>query len=190
VGLLSTSDQAGSMIRNSFTGGDARISDQLTGGFNIKGISTSNAIDITAVGTNLYAAGRGGINLIQSWRAGRVGAASADEIAIIPTIAGRKPINSKYAGQVHPSGVQFTAQGFPDFKPYAKAEVKIENLTGIYHTDAALANAAVGLRKTPKNFLWHHKEDALTMQLIPKSIHNQVRHTGGSAVIRNGGFDR
>jgi len=27
------------------------------------------------------------------------------------------------------------------------------------------------------------------MQLIPRDIHNATRHTGGSATIRNGGFD-
>jgi len=85
--------------------------------------------------------------------------------------------------------VRFTEQGFPDFRPYAKADVGLEGLTGVYRTDAALANAAVGLKSTPKNFVWHHVEDGFTMQLIPKSTHNSVRHTGGAAVIRNGGFD-
>ena len=39
-------------------------------------------------------------------------------------------------------------------------------------------------------FLWHHVEDCVTMQLIPTKIHNAVRHTGGAAVIRNGGYDQ
>jgi YD repeat-containing protein len=108
----------------------------------------------------------------------------------IPTIGGRLPINSKYAGKLHPSGVRFTKLGFPDFKPYAKAEAKIKNLTGVYATDAALANAAVGLKSTPVGFVWHHVEDGLTMQLIPQSIHRATRHSGGASVIKNGGFDR
>ena len=107
----------------------------------------------------------------------------------IPTIGGRVPINSKYAGSVHPSGVRFTAQGFPDFSPNAVAEVEVEGLTGNYAKDAAMANKAAGLDETPEGYVWHHVEDGETMQLVPKDIHNAVRHTGGAAVIRNGGFD-
>ena len=107
----------------------------------------------------------------------------------IPTIGGRLPINSKYAGQVHPSGVRFTNQGFPNFKPYAQAQVKLKGLTGIYATDAQLANQAMGYPGTPQGYVWHHVEDGVTMQLIPRSVHSSVPHTGGGAVIRNGGFD-
>ena len=111
-------------------------------------------------------------------------------IAKIPTVGGRRPINYKYAGQTHPSGVRFSEQGFPDFRPYAKAEVRVDGLTGVYRVDEALANTAVGLKSTPKAYVWHHVEDGFTMQLIPKSTHNAVRHTGGAAIIKNGGFDR
>ena len=117
-----------------------------------------------------------------------LGGKGAVETAV-PKIGGRLPINSKHAGQVHPSGVRFTEQGFPDFRPYSKAEVGLEGLTGVYRVDERLANAAVGLKSTPKGFIWHHVEDGFTMQLIPKSTHSSVRHTGGAAVIRNGGFD-
>ncbi|MBU0632393.1 HNH endonuclease, partial [bacterium] len=107
----------------------------------------------------------------------------------VPTINGRTPINSKYAGQTHPSGVQFNKQGFPDFSPYSKAEVNINGLTGNYVKDAAIANKVVGLKSTPEGYVWHHVENGNSMQLIPRDIHNVVRHTGGSAVIRNGGYD-
>jgi A nuclease of the HNH/ENDO VII superfamily with conserved WHH len=33
-------------------------------------------------------------------------------------------------------------------------------------------------------YVWHHVEDGETLMLIPKDLHNAVRHTGGSAVIR------
>jgi len=107
----------------------------------------------------------------------------------IPTIGGRVPINSKYAGEAHPSGIEFNKQGFPDFGPVSKAQVRIDGLTGNYAKDAALANKAVGLSKTPSDYVWHHVEDGRTMQLVPKDVHNEVRHTGGAAVIRNEGFD-
>jgi hypothetical protein len=67
----------------------------------------------------------------------------ADDVATVPAIGGRAPINGKYAGQLHPSGVAFTAHGFPDFTPHAMAEVKIANLSGNYAKDSALANLAV-----------------------------------------------
>jgi RHS repeat-associated protein len=106
----------------------------------------------------------------------------------IRTINGRRPINSKYAGKTHPSGVKFTDQGFPDFSPYAKAKAKLEGLTGDYRTDSDMANAAVGLEATPAGMVWHHVEDGMTMLLVPQAKHQAVRHTGGAAVIRYG-FD-
>ncbi|MFS0737087.1 HNH endonuclease [Sphingomonas sp. 1P06PA] len=107
----------------------------------------------------------------------------------VPTINGRKPINSRYAGQTHPSGVRFNERGFPDFSPHSKASVQLKGLNGNYAHDAALANKAVGLKQTPAGYVWHHVEDGRTLQLIPRDIHNAVRHTGGSSVIKNGGFD-
>ncbi|ODN41414.1 RHS repeat-associated core domain-containing protein [Piscirickettsia litoralis] len=114
--------------------------------------------------------------------------ASSEQICI-PKINGRNPINSKYAGQTHPSGVKFNDQGFPDFSPYSRAETQIEGLTGRYSTDERLANQDIGLSSTPEGYVWHHVEDGETMQLVPKNIHRAARHTGGAAIIKNGGFD-
>jgi hypothetical protein len=115
----------------------------------------------------------------------------------VQSVGGRAPINSRYAGQTYPIGslprelqvkypnsVKFTARGFPDFSPYKVAEVRLEGLSGNYGNDAALANKAVGIKSTPQGYVWHHVEDGETMQLIPQDLHNAVRHTGGSAVIR------
>jgi hypothetical protein len=52
------------------------------------------------------------------------------------------------------------------------------------------AKCAASLKATPGNYVWHHVEDSKTMQLIRREIHGAARHTGGVAVIRNGGFDR
>ena len=105
----------------------------------------------------------------------------------IQKVGGRNPINSKYAGEMHPAGVKFKETGFPDFAPWATAEAKLDGLTGKYATDAAMANAAVGLKSTPVGYVWHHVEDGKTMILIPQNIHNAVKHTGGAAVIRHRG---
>ncbi len=50
-----------------------------------------------------------------------------------------------------------------------------------------MANKAVGLSETPSGYVWHHVENGKTMEMIPRILHNSGRHTGGSAVIRNGG---
>jgi RHS repeat-associated protein len=102
----------------------------------------------------------------------------------IPLVNGRRPINHGYAGAEHPSGVPFTKQGFPDFSSRARAEYTSRRLTGSYRKDAAMANKARGLPRTPPGMVWHHVEDGRTMQLIPRDIHNAARHTGGAAVIR------
>lgn len=109
------------------------------------------------------------------------------DVSKVRKIGGRYPINSKWAGRTHPSGVRFTAEGFPDFGPWAKARVQLKGLSGKYRKDARLANQAAGLPKTPRGMVWHHVEDGRTMLLIPRSIHRAAMHTGGSAVIRSGG---
>jgi RHS repeat-associated protein len=114
---------------------------------------------------------------------------ASEEMALV-MINGRLPINSGYAGGTHPTGVPFTAAGFPDFSSYAVAEVRVTGLTGNNTKDAALANQATGLPKTPAGYTWHHVEDGKTMQLVPTSVHQPVGHTGGAAVIRNGGTDK
>lgn len=101
------------------------------------------------------------------------------------TIADRKPINYRYAGDPHPSGVPFTKQGYPDFSDYSKAQVRLNRLTGDYYQDSFRANRAVGLDKTPLGHTWHHVEDGKTLQLVPRSIHSEVRHTGGSSIIKS-----
>ena len=81
--------------------------------------------------------------------------------------------------------MKFNQQGFPDFSPYAKTKPEIKGLTGNDAKDAAMANKGVGLKSTPSKCVWHHVENAKTMQLVPKDIHNAARHTGGAAILRN-----
>jgi filamentous hemagglutinin family protein len=109
----------------------------------------------------------------------------------IPTIGGRRPQNSKWAGKTHKaSGVEFDNQGFPKFSKYAEASFEADNLTGIYAQDAKMANKEAGFNRTPEGFVWHHHQDGKTLELIPQKIHNVCKHTGGCAIIRNGGsFD-
>ena len=117
----------------------------------------------------------------------------------IKPVGNRFPINSKYAGKVmpaealpanirakYPKGVPFTSEGFPNFSDYAVKTVKPKGLTGNRDNDNAVANAKAGYSDTPNGYTWHHHEDGVTMQLVPTDLHDAVRHTGGSAVIRHG----
>ena len=64
-----------------------------------------------------------------------------------------------------------------------------QRLTGDRLIDEAIANRSAGQARTPRGFTWHHVEDGKTMQLVPSRIHSATGHTGGLAVIQNGGFD-
>jgi filamentous hemagglutinin len=137
--------------------------------------------------------------------------ATLDELATNPMEV-RKIINSKYAGQdfpleevcqklakkypnkaqyylevskKYPAGVKFSIDGFPDFSPYAIKTAKVKGLTGDRTHDAKLANEAVGLKSTPEQYTWHHHQDLETMQLVPRDLHEIVRHTGGASKIGN-----
>jgi hypothetical protein len=74
---------------------------------------------------------------------------------------GQGPINSKLAGQMHPSGVWFDEFGFPDFGPHSVVDVQVPSLTGSYSKDAG--QHAAGLASTPSGYVWHHVEDGVTM---------------------------
>jgi len=112
--------------------------------------------------------------------------------------SGWYPQNFTYAGQVYdgpgwtdkiaekyPNGVWFTADGFPDFAPYATATVTFDpHFAGNHTTDPASANQKAGLPRTPDGYTWHHHQDTRTMQLIPKDLHRAVRHAGGVSIMK------
>jgi hypothetical protein len=80
----------------------------------------------------------------------------------------------------YPLGVWFDEAGFPNFMIYAKKVVEVK-ITGAGRFDFARANIAAGLERTPSDMTWHHHQDGKTMILIPKDIHDAVKHTGGVA---------
>jgi hypothetical protein len=80
--------------------------------------------------------------------------------------------------------VTYSKEDYPDFSPYAKAEVKVKGLTGNYKIDEEMANKALGLKQTPPGLTWHHHEDGRTMQLVPSEINNSFPHTGGASKRR------
>jgi len=112
--------------------------------------------------------------------------------------SGRYPQNFAYAGKVYdgpgwtprlaekyPNGVRFTADGFPDFAPYAQATVTFRpNFLGNRTTDFTEANGKAGLATMPDGYTWHHHQDTRTMLLVPIDLHDAVRHAGGVSIMK------
>jgi hypothetical protein len=88
----------------------------------------------------------------------------------------------------YPRGVRFTRAGHPIFTPYADKRVVVDGLTGKSRTtDNRLANDAIGYpgSEAPPGYRWHHVEDGRTMELVPKLLHETVKHTGGASAIKH-----
>jgi hypothetical protein len=116
--------------------------------------------------------------------------------------SGKLPSNYEYAGrlytgekwtdalaQKYPKGVSFTADGYPDFSPYAVRTVRFPNGFSGKNTDFTAADRMAGITgMRPSGHTWHHHQDRHTLLLIPTEIHDAVRHAGGVAII--GGVKR
>ncbi|MGB5104032.1 MAG: RHS repeat-associated core domain-containing protein, partial [Steroidobacteraceae bacterium] len=93
--------------------------------------------------------------------------------------------NMSLAGKVHQAtGIPFNSNGFPIFDSVARETVYITGGFTSRRADTDAANAAIGLTRTPKNWVWHHHEDLHTMQLVPEEIHTAIGHTGGFGLTR------
>jgi hypothetical protein len=80
--------------------------------------------------------------------------------------------------------------GYPDFSPYSKKDVKIDmDLAGDRGKDFKAADEAMREAigdpnwQRPKDMTWHHHEDGTTMQLVPRDVHDAAQHTGGVSVV-------
>lgn len=111
-------------------------------------------------------------------------------------INNQRPRNHEYANSVYPleklpkeirnkypHSVPFTGTGHPDFSRYAIKKVQIE-VTGKNWIDFPAADKAAGILKRPKDYTWHHHHDGKSMYLVPREIHEAVKHTGGVAIIK------
>jgi uncharacterized protein RhaS with RHS repeats len=103
--------------------------------------------------------------------------------------------SAEHLAEKYPNGVRFNKDGFPDFSPYRAVNEKGEDITvkiamtGDPAEDFRRANKALNYKQTPKNYSWHHNQDAETMELVHKDIHENTPHTGGMAIVKaaNGG---
>ena len=126
----------------------------------------------------------------------------------VEKINDRYPINGDFAGQKYPverlpeklqtkypDSVMIDERGFVRFEPYTYVDesgrlykVTLDRITGD-DRDNDDANKAMGIEDKPDGYTWHHLEDAKTLILVPKDLHDAVKHTGGRAVnkmrIRN-----
>ncbi|AEV39701.1 Rhs-family protein (plasmid) [Pseudovibrio sp. FO-BEG1] len=86
--------------------------------------------------------------------------------------------------------------GFPDYGPLSKGDVEIA-MKGNNYDDFKAADKAMQAKlgdsswERPRDHTWHHKEDGVTMQLIPSKYHAtgggaSTPHTGGAALYRPG----
>lgn len=111
----------------------------------------------------------------------------------------KTPINSGYAGQQYPlpddlaqkypGGVRFDADGYPDFGPHATHDVQIDmkgNRSYGPNGDFGAANEAAGFPRNQRHpdHTWHHHQDRSTMQLVPRDLHDEIRHSGGVSAIK------
>lgn len=79
--------------------------------------------------------------------------------------------------------------GYPDFKPYEIQSVDVPDLKGNHRLgpsgDFGKANALAP--DGPANLAdntWHHHENGVTMQEVPKEIHSNFTHRGGVSKIK------
>lgn len=115
--------------------------------------------------------------------------------------SGKLPSNWHYAGKVYdgdrwtadlkrkyPDGVRFTKDGYPDFSPYAKKTTTITpHFDGNHTTDFSTADRAAGVTaryRRENELTWHHHQDGTTLLLVPREIHDAVRHAGGVAIAK------
>lgn len=84
-------------------------------------------------------------------------------------------------------------EGYPDFSEHvykhkgSPAKVEIEMTGG--GTDFTKANKAMKKNdpnwEQPKGYTWHHKEDGVTMELVPTDLNRNVPHDGGASVVKD-----
>ncbi|KIE05775.1 hypothetical protein NF27_CY00110 [Candidatus Jidaibacter acanthamoeba] len=85
----------------------------------------------------------------------------------------------------YPDGIWFKENGCPNFTPHAILIVEVTGLNGEHGHDSGKANKAVGYKETPDGYTWHHHEDGKTMELVPKDLHDAIKHTGGASKLRH-----
>ncbi len=72
-----------------------------------------------------------------------------------------------------------------DFKAARDA---MREKTGNQHWPGSSASDPLSDKTLPPGHTWHHKEDGVTMELIPQSAHSGISHTGGASIVTDPKF--
>lgn len=114
------------------------------------------------------------------------------------TVSEWKALAKKYPNGIYFKPVDAHGVSYPDFSEYAQQIVEFESpsaaaraantcLNGDWLHDSGMADARAGIDSAfrAKNSLtWNHNENMKSLELIPKDIHNAVKHHGGASLIR------
>lgn len=85
-----------------------------------------------------------------------------------------------------PQYLQSDAQQFKEANSQLKAE--IENNSDLSKNFTTEQLEQIEFNDTPDGYVWHHSEEAGTLQLVDTTVHAQTGHTGGRS-IWGGGSD-
>lgn len=65
------------------------------------------------------------------------------------------------------------------FDPYVKVETRISGDLGSMRNEAQLSDIMAEAERI-KGFTWHHHQEIGKMQLVPRDIHEWIKHIGGN----------
>jgi hypothetical protein len=112
-----------------------------------------------------------------------------ERVEDIESVTGGKPIQWRDG---NPDFSEYTYKGKGPGGELVDGKVEIElSRTGDRNADFANARQAMAEKlgqpsfKEPDGWTWHHKEDGVTMELIPSDLHNNVPHSGGVSVAKD-----
>lgn len=100
----------------------------------------------------------------------------------------------KYLDEAGVDGVEYK-NGMPDFSPFSKGEIKLENMTNDRKSNFSTADEELAEKwNTPdekwtaedvadwredNKYTWHELNDLETIQLVPSKINSVFKHFGG-----------
>ncbi|WEZ06990.1 HNH endonuclease [Priestia flexa] len=100
----------------------------------------------------------------------------------------------KYLDEAGVDGVEYK-NGMPDFSPFSKGEIKLENMTNDRKSNFSTADEELAKKwSTPEQkwtaediadwrednkYTWHELNDLETIQLVPSKINSVFKHLGG-----------
>jgi hypothetical protein len=101
---------------------------------------------------------------------------------------GKTSFSYKVASKI---GIKFSDEGYPNFKPFAKAVYTHDSPLPPSRNEAfALADKSININaayRSKNHLTWHHSEDGRSLYLVSSDIHNAnvggVAHSGGQSLL-------